>query len=255
VRAGSFLTQGFTLAHQRAGLIALDLLWKLIWLTVTSVLAAAAGFWLLADAAALFQGPELAASNPIMLAMAFDQFWRRFSWKLLLAFGGISAAGGLLWMILEALFRGGRRDFWTFFASSVVRWMILAPSAFLLVFAVYWDQSRGTLAVAAVVMCAIWFATFTAETLIRKNALALLGVDLFSVTAALGVLWILEAAAIGAVAAVSAAVFQQVSLPVEFLAAAGFAAAGLVLLAMFRSYLFVVRFSTIDIMRSHVLDV
>jgi hypothetical protein len=111
--------------------------------------------------------------------------------------------------------------------------------------------------VSSVILLGIWWILNVAETLIRRDAVELLATHLETVSGALGSLLglqlLLSVAAL-ATLGLSIRTMLHSSSPVPFLAAAFLMIAALLIWTIVHSYLVVVRYSTIDIMRGNVVE-
>jgi hypothetical protein len=168
---------------------------------------------------------------------------------IIFAFGCV-----VFWLVLEALFRGGSNAFWIYLASGGARTATLLGGGGFLGAMVLQDSSAGTAAIALLIFTALWFLAITAEALVRRDAVQLLGTDLGTVTVISASFFGIELAAgiilWGTVAA--AVLFASTGAQLMF---ALIVAAGVLLLwTAFHSLLVAVRFSTIDFMRRSLGD-
>jgi len=247
------LEAGFALAHQRLRLVLLDLLWKAIWLGITALLLGGVGFWLVTKLANLqWQGPELGLPKPIIAAVLLREFWRAYSRAGLLVLAGIVAVTAGLRIVLEAYFRGGAQHFWVFAGSRLARTAVLLAATLMLGMLVWWDRTAGLAFIAAALMLGTWFMTVVAETLVRKDAVEVLGADLTLTVSAMGFLLMAELFSGLFLAGISAAMILLSSRFWEFAAAIGLAVVAALFWSVLESYLVVVRFSTVDIIRRNV---
>jgi hypothetical protein len=251
------LRSGFLLANQRLQVLALDLLWKFLHLASTAVLISGVSIWLMQDLSQLqWQGPELTPSNPILLVMALAVLWSNYSGSLAWAAVSILMGTTGLWIVLEALFRGGRR-FWIYACTRCAGLIIMVPATVLLV-ALTIHGGLQTAIVSAFVLLGMWWIVTISETLVRRDAVDLLATNLPVVSGALGSLLGLQlflSAASVAIAGLCIKLLLRESSPSQFLAAAFLMLTALIFWTIMHSYLVVVRYSTIDIMRGNVVDV
>jgi hypothetical protein len=253
---GYFLQSGFTLANHRLRMLVLDLLWKIILLVSTVVLISATTLWLIQDLSKYhWQGPELAPSNPIVLAMALADLWTKYSGTLAWAAFGVGIGVVILWIIFEAFFRGGIANFWIYVGTRIAFLAIIGSSIVVLLALATHEVQAGI--VSAVILLGIWWVLNVAETLIRRDAVELLATHLEAVSGALGSLLglqlLLSMAAVTTLG-LSIRVMLRSSSPTPFLAAALLMIAALLVWTILHSYLVVVRYSTIDIMRGNVVE-
>ena len=268
------LREGFRLVHRQIGLIVLDLLWKLIWLVLT-----VSGLF----GIAILFGSELqsiewigAGNRAITTAAGFEllrEFWMANRSAVFTA-----AATGLLlslvtWFLLEAGFRSrlvsnGDR-FSTFLISNILKSLFIAGVAFTLgviclgrYFASSWSEwpqlwidTRDAVVIALLIIGAVTFLLTILDTLVRIDALELLGTDLFRVTGLIGILLSFEAM-VGVSCAVALGVGllkitglkSAILMLVSTIAAIG-------LLNVLHSYLLLVRYSALDVMRQNVIEI
>src|SRR5436190_17040574 len=83
----------------------------------------------------------------------------------------------VFWIVLEAMFRGGRKGFWVYLGTSVGRLSLLAGAGAFFGMLALRDESGGTLIIGAVAMLGLWFIVSLLETVIRKDALVVIAVD------------------------------------------------------------------------------
>jgi hypothetical protein len=261
---GYFLKSGFNLANHRLRMLVLDILWKILHLVSTVVLITATTVWLIQDLSKYhWQGPEMAPSNPILLAMALVDLWTKYSGTLAWAAFGVVIGAVALWIVFEAFFRGGIANFWIYVGTRIAFLSIIGSSlVVLLALTTHEDRavSGGWIQagiVSAVILLGIWWILNVAETLIRRNAVELLATHLDTVSGALGSLLglqLLLSTAGLATLGLSIRMMFHSSSPAPFLAAAFLMITALLIWTVMHSYLVVVRYSTIDIMRGNVVE-
>ena len=93
------------------------------------------------------------------------------------------------------------------------------------------------------------------DTLLRSDAVELLGVDLIRVSGVIGTLLIFEAMIGVSVLIVIVSGFLSVSRGIEAIVMIFVLIFGVILLNLFHSYLLLVRFSAVDIMRRNVVGI
>jgi hypothetical protein len=261
---GYFLHSGFVLANHRLRMLFLDMLWKIIHVVSTGILISAIGIWLIQDLAQYqWQGPELTPSNPILLAMALSDLWSRYSGTLAWAGLGVVIGAVVLWIFFEAFFRGGAANFWIYAGTRIAFLSIIGSSLVVLLALTSHDDravSGGWVQagiVSSVILLGIWWILNVAETVIRRDALELLATHLETVCGALaallGLQLLLSVAALSTLGLSIRLMFHS-SGPAPFLAAAFLMTAALLIWTIVHSYLVVVRYSTIDIMRGNVVE-
>jgi len=258
------LRSGFILANQRFRMLAVDILWKFFHFVSMVILISATAVWLIQDIANYqWEGPELAPSNPILLAMALADLWTRYSGTLAwMAFGIVSSAIGL-WIGFEALFRGGVKRFWIY-AGTRLAFLTIMISAIVVLATLTAVEGRiepgGTIQagiVSAIILLGLWWMLSVAETLVRRDAMELLATHLTAVSGALGSLLgiqLLFSTASAAVIGLSLRLMLLSSSAAPFLVAGLLTVSAMLFWTIVHSYLVVVRYSAIDIMRNNVVE-
>jgi hypothetical protein len=266
------LRDGFALANRHLGLIFLDILWKAVWLFAT-----AAGLLLLA---AWFGGELGAISwedtgdpriNGLLVTVLLRDFWAAHGAEVLFSLAAVVFASAISWFLLEAIVRRrivrtvaaahatetpGRHgtsenDLNVFLTSGVVKSALLATAGALLVPVFV----AGAAILAAVIFLALAFFLTIIDTLLRSDAVELFGTDLIRVTGLVGILLLFESMIDGALVVMVLAGFLNVARMTDGLFTLGAAAAATVFLTVLHSYLLLVRFCAVDIMRQNVVEV
>jgi len=152
----------------------------------------------------------------------------------------------LLWIVLESLFRGGWRGFWTYLGTGIARATLLLGLLGIFLVLSSRDETRGTLLVGAVVMAGMWFLVGMMESVARRNAVELLATDLPRLSAVMGLLRGLEGTVTFVLLGSAAAAWMRAY--DKALGATWFAVV-LVFWMLVHSYLVAVRYAAIDIMR------
>jgi hypothetical protein len=176
---------------------------------------------------------------------------------------GVVVGAVALWIVFEAFFRGGIANFWIY-AGTRIAFLSIIGSSLVVLLALTTHEDRAVSGgwrqagiVSAVILLGIWWILNVAETLIRRDALDLLATHLEAVSGALGSLLglqLLLAMAAVSTLGLSIRVMLHSSSPAPFLAAAFLMIASLLIWTIVHSYLVVVRYSTIDIMRDNVVE-
>jgi hypothetical protein len=265
------LQNAFARSRERVGLIFLDVLWKAVWFIcgVAAIVLVAAWFGSeLRDLA--WDDTGTRAMNALIAAEALREFWNSMKGEivlfLLLTFSVVAAA----WFVLEAFVRsriisavagfsprlsnsGGRglKPAATCFIARVAKTFILTTAALVLV--VVW--TNGAPLIAAALFLLLAFCLTVVETLIRADAVELLGTDLIRVTALIGILMSFEMMVAASFVVMLAAGFLNVARLGEALAMLGITGVVAVVLTLLHSYLLLVRFSAVSIMRQNVVAV
>ena len=274
-----YLAAGFSVATRRLDVVILDLISKLLWIAVTFILFWFAGIWF--SSRALVSGAVLRAFQTGIPAVALAALvrvvlenWEALGWSLVCA----SALSFGWWVVQEALVWGrmfplpGNRfygnalgNFSVFLVSGLLRRCIMGSAALLLGLVIFgplltsplgeWGQALpdiGWPALAGGVLIAVLaFALMLLDALIRTDALEVVGDQLGQLVAVVGTLALLEASLLA-----SAVLFLGVSFGMTsgaggvsgvFLLALALAA----ILSVAHSYLLLVRYSSVGIMRSY----
>ena len=244
---GSILRSAFDPSIQQLRYILLDILWRFVWSVVSFAILLMAGSAAMAQWAALLaQGPELTQNNPIIVLATLQRFWERYGPLVLTTAGLVLLTLLFLWIVLESLFRGGWRGFWTYLATGVARATVLLGLLGIFVVLSSRDETRGTLLVGAVVMTGMWFLVGMMESVTRRNAVELLATDLPRLSAVMGLFRGLEAALIFVLLGSAAAAWMRTY--DKALGATWFVVVVLFWM-LIHSYLVAVRYAAIDIMR------
>jgi hypothetical protein len=253
VSAGAILKSCFSQVNQQLKFIFLDLIWRCIWVAGSALAFAIFGLAILAQLESIeWEGPELGPSNPIMLITALRQIWSTYGATFLSQLGLLALSLAGLWIVLEALFRGGRRGFWLYLGTSVGRVSLLAGAAVFFALLAGKDETGGTFLIGAVVIVGLWFMVSLLEAVIRKDALVVIAREFPRLVAVFGsvmgaqvflgfVLW----------GSVLAAVMGA-STPEGSAAALAIVAGAVPLWMVLHSYLIALRFSAIDIIRNAI---
>jgi len=191
-------------------------------------------------------GPDLGASNPIIVLAALRQFWEKYGALLVATAGVLALTLLLLWVVLEALFRGGWKGFWTYFGTGLARVMLLFGTFGIFVQLSLRDTSGGTLVIGITALTAMWFLIGGLESVVRRNAVDLLATDLPQLWAVVGLLRFLEGGLAFLLLGSAAAAWMRAS--DKALIGIWFSLVFLVWMSI-QSYLVAVRYSAIDIMR------
>ena len=275
------LRQGFALAHRRLGLVFRDVLWKAVWLgvTVASLLLAAAWFGDQVQSAQ-WQTSNIPAVNGVIAATVLRQFWNEHAAEMFWALSGVIVLSSSLWVVLEAFFRarilntppipGGEFvGFKMYLASGIAKITILLGAAIalgLITFSRYlttplsewpalWLETRGAGIVSLVAFLGLAFLLTVIDTLVRGDAIELFGTDLIRVSGVIGILLMFEALIGASIAIVIVIGFLNVGSAAEAIAMLGVVAGGVLLVSLLHSYLLLVRFSAIGIMRHNVVEI
>jgi hypothetical protein len=221
--------------------------WRFVWVVLAFGMSIIAGGAAMSEWGALVgQGPDLGASNPIIVLAALRQFWEEYGALLVATAGALALTLLLLWVVLEALFRGGWKGFWTYLGTGIARVMLLFGTLGIFIQLSMQDESGGALLVGIVVVLGMWFLVGGLESVVRRNAVDLLATDLPKLSAVVGLLRFIEAGIAFLLLGSAAAAWMRASDK----GLIGIWFTMVLLFWMFiQSYLVAVRYSAIDIMR------
>jgi hypothetical protein len=256
------LRRGFALANRRAGLILVDLLWKSIWIAGTMGALFVAASLVTSDLRAVeWEDTGVTAANGLIALKLLHEFWRTHRTEVFVMLGGLIALSILVWFILEAVFRrkvvsggpsfGPTSGFHILLLSNATKSIALFLAGVVCVRV----AMAGALIIAVVTFVGLAFLLTLIDTLIRADAVELLGTDLFRVAGLLGILMSFECMVAASALAILLAGFANMSSAVAAIAMLGAVLAAVLFLSILHSYLLLVRFSAIAIMRQNVVEV
>jgi len=247
------LCKGFARAHQRLGFVLLDIAWKAIWLvgTVAAVFLVAVWFGSQLHGIA-WEDTGGRALNALVTGIILREFWAANGLKITLTLVSVVALSISAWFFMEALVRyrmfhdvrAGFRPAISYMISRIVKTTVLATFALILA-VVYLD---GAPILAIILFISLAFCLTLLETLIRADAVELLGTDLIRVTGLIGILMSFETMIAGAFGVMLVAGFLNVARLMDAVVMLGMTGISIVFLSMLHSYLLLVRFSAVDIM-------
>jgi hypothetical protein len=273
--SNELLRQGFRLTHRHIGLIFLDLLWKSIWFVLTLAGSLLVAVWFGSE----FRSLELVdtGNRAINAAAAFAllrELWSANRAAIFTAVTAVLCLSSVMWFFLEAGFRSrifsrAGQGFSTFLMSNVLKSLFIAIASLALAaicfgryfaapiseWAQLWTDTRGAVFIAVVTIAALGFLLTIFDTLVRSDAVALLGTDLFRVTGLIGILLLFEAMIGGSCAMMLGAGLLNVAGLRSAVAMMATTAVAVGLLNVLHSYLLLVRYSAVDIMRQNVIEV
>jgi hypothetical protein len=249
------LPEALSLSSYTVRFVFLDLLWKFLWLLFVALSVTVVSLWAIGTAASVrFEGPDLDPANPIIWIAAMRELWMIYGTTMVAAglLVALSAAAG--WFILEALFRGGWKHFWLYFASGTARFAVLVSAIFVLGWPALQARDAGLAFLALVIFSGLWCLVTMVETAIRRNAVDTFALNLLSLAATVGFLQfiqvmtsiILWGSAVLFIRAVTTS--AQAVIAVFLLCFLAFLSTAL------HSYLLAARFSAVDIMRRSSVD-
>ena len=243
------LRQGFALAHHRFGLIFVDLLWKIVWFVATVVALLLVALWFGSQLQSIaWQDTGIRNVNAWIAVNLVREFWAAHKAGIYTAIAAVLLFSLFAWLVLQAFFHSrivSTPNVKLFFVSSAAKIAILvAVAAILLPVAL-----AGAGVVAAVIFVLIAFSLTLIDTLIRTNAVELLGTDLLRTTGLVGILFAFETMVSVSFAIALFAALLNASRLIDILVSLAAAIVIIVLLTLLHSYLLLVRFSAIDVMR------
>jgi hypothetical protein len=269
------LSLGFRLTHRRIGLIFLDLLWKSIWLVLML-----GGFLFVAVwfGSAFWSIQWVDTGNrAINTAIAFRllrEFWAA-NWPAVLRVASVVVCLSITaWFLLEAGFRsrllsGGNQPFSTFLISNILKSLFigaaslaLATICFVRYFAApitewpqLWPETRGAIFICVATVSALAFLLTIVDTLVRSDAIELLGRDLIRVTGLITILLSFEAMIVASCAVMLGVGLLNVAGLKSALALLATTVIAVGLLNALHSYLLIVRYSAVDILRQNGIEI
>jgi hypothetical protein len=248
------LREAFVMAQRRPGFILLDIFWKLAWLAITLAALSFVAYSFLSNLE--FQLTNVRVIDAWLIASQLRQFWSEYGAPLLLTVLAVLAGAAVFYLILEAAFRrrlvvASRAV--VFIGSSFAKTTILVAAGMTCLLFASASAYAGLAAFAGFI--ALAFLLTILDTLIRSDAVDLLGADLLGVTGVIGTLLLFESMIGAALGITLLTGFLNVSGSAEALTMFGVTTLVLLLFNFLHSYLLVVRFSAVGIMRRNVIDV
>ena len=253
------LQAAFARSRRRVGLIFVDILWKAAWFVCGVAAVALVAAWFGSELRDLaWEDAGTRTQNALIAVQALREFWSAMKGEIVLslsvAIGAVTAA----WFVLEAFVRSrilsgerGLKPAMTYLFARIAKTLVLTTAALTLVFV--WLNGAPFLAAALFLLLA--FCLTVIETLIRADAVELLGTDLIRVTGLIGILMAFEMMVGASFVVMLTAGFLNVARLGEMLAMLGIAGVVVVFLTLLHSYLLLVRFSAVGIMRQNVVAV
>ena len=277
------LREGFAQAHRRPGLVLLDVFWKAAWLALTLIGLLIAAYPFVSHFQ--WRSSNIRAVDALVAASLLRQVWNEYGGEFV---GGLLAVLGLsavLYIFIEAVCRRRlvRRVFvgagfsprsssnnelfselerglkpaptnplGIFLGSNVARGTILTAAAIFLGLTA--DGSPYATVAGVVAFIVFAFLLTIIDTLLRSDAVDLLGADLLGVTGLIGTLLLFEFLVGASLLVVVVFGFLNVSSAAEALVMIGGTTLVLFFCTFLHSYLLVVRFSAVGIMRRNVID-
>ncbi|HYR41835.1 MAG TPA: hypothetical protein VER98_02345 [Terriglobia bacterium] len=270
---GDVLREGFRLALRGRRFIFLDLLWKAIWFvfTVGALLLVAA--WFFSELRSIGWGDtgNRAVNGAVGFAL-MRQFWAVHRTQIFGAVATVLFLSLIIWFLLEAAFRARLHSpprIRIFLLSNVLKCLVITNAAVAVTtislgrylitppsqWPQLWPETRGAAIAALVTLAALGFLLTILDTLIRSDAIELLGTDLFRVIGLIGILVLFEAMISGSCAVMIGVGFLSIAGWKNALMMLGTAAVMIVFINVLHSYLLVVRFSALGIMRQNVGEI
>jgi hypothetical protein len=268
------LRKGFVLASRRVGLVLLDVVWKIVWSILSTILFVAALFWATYGLRSIaWNDTGAPATNALIGFALLREFWNEKQGEIVVTIITMLLVSAAIWIVLEAFCRrkivrdvsiqgvtatssepipkSATYPFGVFLASGVLRNGILLLCITILMFASF----SGASTIAFVSFLAFLFLLTLLDTLFRADALDLLGTDLFRVAGLLGILMSFEGMVAVSLSLLLMTGFFSVSASSDALVMMAATVVAVVFLNLLHSYLLIVRFSAIAIMRRNVVEI
>jgi hypothetical protein len=244
----------------------LDVVWKTLWGVLTLFVAVIAVFWFTSDLRSIdWNIAGVRGIHALVAASVLRAFWLGKRADAILTLIAAISVSALLWLALEAFFRRklvrdvsldlGRSSqpytFKIFFASGILKATIVVTTAFVMLGLTL----MGAMTLAVVMFLALIFLLTILDTLIRADAVELLGTDLIRVTGLVGILMSFEGMVAVSFVTILLAGALHISEGTGVIAMLAAFAATVVFLSLLHGYLLLVRFSAIAIMRRNVVEI
>jgi hypothetical protein len=197
-----------------------------------------------------WEGPDLGSLTPIIVLAALQQFWNSYGAFLITALGLLLVVLVILWIGLEALFRGGFKGLWLYIGTGAARIVLLLGTAGIFLMLSTGDDSAGILFIGAVVVFGMWLLVGVLETLVRRDAVDLLATSLLPLSAVMGCLRLVEGVLAFVLLGSAAVALRQSA---ETALAVLFTVFVVMFWMIVHSYLVAARYSAVDIMRRNVV--
>jgi hypothetical protein len=273
IRVEDALRKGFAHAHRSFGLILLDVLWKAVWFVATLAAIGLVGMWFGSQLNNIeWRGSDLPGVNGLIVAALLREIWNAYAGPLFWLFTLAVAFSVVLWMFLEAYVRAyllGNLPFRVFLLSGFATRLAMA-GAFLsigiIAFGRYlstpvaewpalWNETRGAAVVAFVSIVCLGVLLKIFETALRSDSVELLGRNMLEFVGLVGTLMLFEAMIDVALLTAIVAALLSVSSSAGVIAVGLLAAITIVISSLLNSYLLLVRFSAVGIMRHDAIDI
>jgi hypothetical protein len=254
-------------AHRSFTLVFMDAVWKVVWLACTAGAFSVTGMWVISRLRAVeWPAQGLSGTSGLVLATLLRDIWNAYApqfFSLLVAAGGFSL---LLWIVLEAYVRArllATSTFRIFLLSGLATRLILTgavltcatiifghfASAPIGAWPVLWNEARPAFFAAALALTGLFLLLKIFETAVRSDAVELLGQHLFGFAGLVGTLIMFEGLINVSAGVVIASAALLTGSPAQAVLAAALGTILIAGLSLLNSYLLLVRFSAIGIMR------
>ena len=244
------LRKALAAAHQRPGLIFLDILWKTVWLIGTLAALFLVAVWFGSGVRSLaWQDTGVGAVNAWIAATLLRQLWEASKAEILWAISAVLMLSAFAFLFLEAFVRSrmvDRAKTKLFFASGASKAVILVAAGIILIPVCV----QGAATLALVIFLTLAFFLTMLDTLIRADAVELLGTDLIRVTGLVGILVSFETMVGASFVVLLIAGFLRIGRLMDALVMLGAAGVCVLILSFLHSYLLLVRFSAIEMIMS-----
>ena len=251
VTPGNILSTAFAPSGQQLRSVLLDCLWRFLWCVGSGAAGLLIGSTVLVQMSSLnWEGPDLDGASPIIVFAALRQFWTNYGALFIAAFGILLLVSILLWIGLEALFRGGWRRLWLYAGTATARTALLLGTAGIFIMLSIRYESGGTLFIGSIVVLGLWFIVGMFETLLRRDAVDLLATSFLPLSAVMCCLRLAEGVfAFILLGSVAVALLQTTDIGLAIV----FGLFVVMIWLVVQSYMVAVRNSAIDIMRRNVV--
>jgi hypothetical protein len=261
------LRHGVALAHRRARLVLWDVFWKTLWLVFSAGAVLLVLAWYGARVQSLsWEDTGILPVNGLIATVLAREFWNANKFEILAVFAAVVLASMIAWLLLESHFRRkfvvlpsplppgegvGRPRLSSFLISRILKSVVLGSGAILLSIVFF----HGAPLLAAFIFLSLAFCLSVIETLIRAGAVELAGTDLIRVTGLLGILMSFELTIAVSLGLLLFAGFLNVGRLMDALVMLGTAGLVVVFLTVLHSYLLLVRYSAIAVMRQNAVEI
>jgi len=272
------LQEGFARAHRRFGLVFLDVIWKLVWsvLTISGLVVVLYRFVSRFE----FEPINIQVLDALRIANSVQQLWSDYGAELVVGLIVVACMSAFVYVLLEATVRrklvgagfsprsGSNKtssvelerglkpastSVLLFLGTNLAKLIILGSTATCL--SIIANGSREALIAGVVAFVALAFFLTIIDTLVRADSIELLGADFLGVLGLIGTLMLFESFIGASLLVAVIAGFLNVANANQAVQMVIATALVLLVLNFLHSYLLIVRFSAVGIMKRNVIDV